>query len=1267
MIEFGDVDEFTNTGKELELFSEWEEVVECVKVLSGDDDGDSIQTPTAISSHVENILERYQEQPHLLDSHLETIVTILLSTIQNNIKDETKQGEVDAAFNLLYTLTKVRGYKTVLKRFSHESGDLMFVLSLVEDEEVGVFSRWKHRYILLLWLSLISLLPFNIAVFDEEDSDGSGVVRKIFAVCKQYLSATDKASDGAAQVAARFFSRPDVASNEHLHAFMTWGIGAITQSEDISFSPIAVGVLKSFAAMFKIGKREHLLPYAADLIELIESNHLMQNSNTLIRKLTMKLIQRVGLVYLPPRVAKWRYNRGARSLTHNIKQSENCDDNNNNGDNVTHADVKEHRGDGHTNEEEEEGEDDYEIADEIEVIVDVLLSGLGDKDTIVRWSSAKGIGRITGRLPQELADEVVLSLLEKLNIYESDMCWHGACLALAELARRGLLLPERLNEVMPLVYDALAYDVLNGSFSVGTHVRDAACYVCWAFARAYDPVVLQPFVLDMATNLIITAVFDRENNVRRAASAALQENVGRLGTIPYGIDIITTADYFAVGNRRNAFLDISYFIAQYKEYCPSLVHHLAEVKLVHWDSVVRRLSAEAIEKLTAIACDDVVAALKGKLLNDFLNKDLNIRQGCVRGVGAVVCGIAKAFSPTDVTSLELFERVIGVETIVQIHKLIAQITTTENLKGLGGTMVKRAVLFCVRKLSLAAFPLSIPSTPILLNFNTTKVSPKELSPATSTAIATTTGDVTQFEYDAFHHLLDFLLSSLHDVDEECHEEAVEALIAFISTYSISTHERQDHLHSMLIPHLIDTLHSQSAHMANARSAVATCLGRLPPTVLSGDVAKVLTALLRSAKDCSGEANKMVSLRSASINASTSISTTSLLTEKDEELRMKLCVSVVEELIEGLNDYTVTSRGDVGSIVRLPCISGLCKCIISFLDKVEGFIDQSALLESCVCGLVKQLMEKLDRVRDEAGQALRGVVTALLAAFEQAKGENKGENYIKLKTTVSFLFETVFKNMSPHFDWSAAHITFPLLIPTLSFDALRRYSLQGLTSSVGGLTESLVRSSSKAVIEALFTMTDEQKSLLMLDLVDVMEKNIKDDLIVIPTLKTCDLLISSGCVDSLVASRMEEFAVNLATTVKQLMKKCTNVAKIVQCVHVLCGLLNFPSSFEPSMLSLSLALCHKYPRVRRATSETVYVAFLGLDIERVSRENATKVVDIVANTAWDGEIKTARSQRNAICDILGLPKPKQKAVKAKRPQAPKNEFDSYRDLVDRAGY
>ncbi|CAN0583774.1 unnamed protein product, partial [Ectocarpus sp. 12 AP-2014] len=85
------------------------------------------------------------------------------------------------------------------------------------------------------------------------------------------------------------------------------------------------------------------------------------------------------------------------------------------------------------------------------------------------------------------ADDVVCSVLDLFVEAEWDGAWHGGCLALAELARRGLLLPERLPRACPLVRRALAYDVRRGAGGVGAHVRDAACYVCWAFARAYSP------------------------------------------------------------------------------------------------------------------------------------------------------------------------------------------------------------------------------------------------------------------------------------------------------------------------------------------------------------------------------------------------------------------------------------------------------------------------------------------------------------------------------------------------------------------------------------------------------------------------------------------------------------------------------------------------------------------------------------------------------------------------------------------------------------
>lgn len=212
-----------------------------------------------------------------------------------------------------------------------------------------------------------------------------------------------------------------------------------------------------------------------------------------------------------------------------------------------------------------------DVPSEIENIVEELLQGLRSASGDIRWSAAKGVGRVTSRLPKEMGDEVVGSVIEILSPLEQNEAWHGACLAIAELAKRGLLLPYRLETLVPLLLQALVYDEMKGYMSVGQHIRDAACYMCWAFARAYEPKIFKPFINKIAASLLVTTVFDREINCRRAASAAFQESVGRLRNFPHGIDILTKADFFSVGVRVNSYLEISDYISQYSDYSFALI------------------------------------------------------------------------------------------------------------------------------------------------------------------------------------------------------------------------------------------------------------------------------------------------------------------------------------------------------------------------------------------------------------------------------------------------------------------------------------------------------------------------------------------------------------------------------------------------------------------------------------------------------------------------------------------------------------------------
>ena len=64
------------------------------------------------------------------------------------------------------------------------------------------------------------------------------------------------------------------------------------------------------------------------------------------------------------------------------------------------------------------------------------------------------------------------------------------------------------------------YEENKGSYSAGANVRDSACYVAWAFSRAYDAEIMSDYVLELAKHLLIVSLYDREVNCRRAASAA---------------------------------------------------------------------------------------------------------------------------------------------------------------------------------------------------------------------------------------------------------------------------------------------------------------------------------------------------------------------------------------------------------------------------------------------------------------------------------------------------------------------------------------------------------------------------------------------------------------------------------------------------------------------------------------------------------------------------------------------------------------------------
>jgi len=343
----------------------------------------------------------------------------------------------------------------------------------------------------------------------------------------------------------------------------------------------------------------------------------------------------------------------------------------------------------------EEGEEII-VPDAIEEVIEELLQALRSGGNDIRWSAAKGLGRVTNRLPKELADEVIGSVIDILSPLEPHEAWHGACLALAELAKRGLLLPHRLEELVPLLMQALFYDEMKGYMSVGQHIRDSACYMCWAFARAYNPDDVKPFVHKISSGLLTVAVFDREVNCRRAASAAFQESVGRLGNFPFGIEISTTTDFYSVGIRQNSYLNISEYIAQFEVYREPLISHLVQHKVNHWDSPIRELTAKALHKLSLKEPEYMAAVVLPQLLAKTDTIDINCRHGCVLAMGEITLALRNLEKKSDPPVTYLSN-----QRIAELNELIKTFVDKNCYRGMSGELMKSCTTNFIKNCSLA--------------------------------------------------------------------------------------------------------------------------------------------------------------------------------------------------------------------------------------------------------------------------------------------------------------------------------------------------------------------------------------------------------------------------------------------------------------------------------------------------------------------------------------------------------------------------------------
>ena len=640
------------------------------------------------------LLEPFQEWPQLLDPQLSALLQPLVSAFidyLSNYAAQYHQSTGKSSFSdiiplpraickILYTFCKIRGAKVISQFFNNEAKYLEPMLHALEgwgrmEKLAGEPAPpthglivWQEKYILLLWLSHLLLTPFDLKSISSDNVVLGGhfsslqvdlpgnlptIVKRLVYVSTYHLSLASKEREAAKVLLVRLVVRPDMQRIGLQGTLIYWALSLLEPSNGKAacLPQYALTGVLSFLAGFLVSADpdalKTLLAPIHTSIQQVRSEqsplYTEMTSSTLTRKVAIKISRALA-------VAGIQLDRKCSCSIPTL---------------------------GH---------------DTLEETIDYLLTALADKDTTVRIAASKALSVIAVQLEPELVENIVESIVHDLHedalwtdvltgqtFAGSDLApdklhsgsslpdssqqnwvavnpakWHGLVLSLSHLMYRESMPADQIPKVIDTFTLALRFEQRSSSgASVGTMVRDAACFGFWALARRCSlkdiwiwqaPILdatrsrhpgsdhasscaLTPpippeesfglrqtppnIILQVLTNeLVVAASLDSAGNIRRGASAALQELVGRHpDTINDGIDLVQVVDYHAVALRSRAMLEVAIRTSQIDE----TYWHAILNGLLGWrgigspDAQSRRQAAKAIGLLALSRKPDLAA------------------------------------------------------------------------------------------------------------------------------------------------------------------------------------------------------------------------------------------------------------------------------------------------------------------------------------------------------------------------------------------------------------------------------------------------------------------------------------------------------------------------------------------------------------------------------------------------------------------------------------------------------------------------------------
>jgi hypothetical protein len=962
-------------------------------------------------------------------------------------KGETKPDFVPLPHAICYilnTFCKVRGEKVIKGFFNNEPRYLEPILRELEasetsntekDDALQHQSSWPYiqRYVLLSWLSHLLLAPFPLESMSGLQSSAEisaalgvnlptevpGITLRILTVCIARLRSATKERSAAANLLVRTCVRPDMQKLGLLDAMVQWSLSFFTNiSEDQVDIHQCLGVMSFLSGLLASATNEELGPYLAAIYlscrKIIDQESLaFVKSSAVARKLVVKSLRNIVLHCL----------QAATVLP---------------------------------------GLDTMTVLEEV---IEFLLEALADGDTPVRYGASKALSIVTLKLNPEMAGDVVEAILGSLteNVYwqgsqrnlnsVNPLQWHGLTLTLSQLLYRKAISTSHLSNVLNALLLSLSFEQRSPTGgSIGTNVRDAACFGIWALSRRYPTADLLavdtasiratehrkslyvPQVLSI--ELVVAACLDPAGNIRRGSSAALQELIGRHpNTIEEGIPLVQIVDFHAVGLRQRAICNVAIKAGGlHPLYWEALFENLLDWRgtgSLDYDS--RLFAAQAVGTLSKSKPPRVVQQMSEQIrskLAALRPREVEERQGLVSALAALV-------ETTRATS--------GYED---------QYTTRMALVHLWNILSNKL------KLEDKAF-----------------TSPALRPEFTAASVCTFIGAMAGLTIDCpgDHWPLDLPTTEIISLLNLCltrHEESVMKAIGDATPAVVSLLSETPVVNvSSVVSEWLSRLENETSYNGLRCSGHAIALGASHGVLsqhidLQRRIVKVLT--FRCTPAVAIEA-RTVALRALGLLLSSKIPISTHLASDVE-------VQIGSALHIALNDYTITERGDVGSLVRLEALNTVRLAWASNVLSAEE--DEPG--DKIYSDVLRLSLEKLDKMRVRAAQVLQ-------QRDASASAEDDVSSY------------TYFLNALRSLQFTNS-------------DRSREAICVGYVSSAGMGSESVVQNSRSALLDFIDALPDHNPSHSQFSLDDLadcllglLKSSLNDDRILLPLLEVISFL------------------------------------------------------------------------------------------------------------------------------------------------------------------